>query len=102
MFGYQGLSIQQWFSIVDNLPYIRQYIYFEKSEIDDHLQGVCEYSYEKDGQDYNDDKSIEDLEYLDAKNWYNNLTDQDKKRVDVLTRSSYPVAFCGAHIGIDE
>lgn len=81
--------------IVDNLPYINEDMWTEKDLINSILSGHCEFVYEQIPFPGNSDPNAppwESPEYFKAKFWYDNLPEEDRKKVDILRRASMPWA----------
>lgn len=87
---FGSLSLSERMKLADNLPYSRGDMLATEELIDSRLTGVCEYTYELIPDQYA--PPWEQPEYLAAVKWYNTLSDEDKKMVDILKRANGPWA----------
>lgn len=89
------LSMDDVFKIIDNLPYIEESCWYDRRELMERFTDVAIFSYEKTQEDiiYGFQEPYwKTKEYLDAKAWYDGLSQEDRNKVDILTRHSGPVA----------
>lgn len=88
------LSLSERMKLADNIspfrPHTRDDMLATEELIDSRLAGVCEYTYELIPDQYA--PPWEQPEYLAAVKWYNTLSDEDKKKVDILKAASGPWA----------
>lgn len=84
------LSLSERMKLADSMPYVDDTMMAEESFIENRLSGVCEFSYELIPQPYA--PPWEQPEYIAAQKWYNTLSDEDKKKVDILKAASGPWA----------
>lgn len=89
---YSNLPLQKVLSIVDNLPFEDNDFYFPKDEGSE-LDGIAEYSlYEGVSFENKWIAPWETTAYLDAKKWYDSLTDENKNKVDILVAANIAYA----------
>ena len=78
-----------------NLP-TTLYLNASKEEVNNLLNGIAEYTYEVYvPSEENSTLSKEDLDYLEARSWYNSLDEYEQNMIDILIKSSIPRACCG-------
>lgn len=87
---YPFLSLIERSRIIDNLPFIDEDMYMSFEELQRKIGNYAEYTYQlADGEDINL-APWERQEYLDSMCWYNSLSEEDKKRIDILVRANIP------------
>ena len=90
---YPKKSLKELTEAMQTLPYIDSDIWHDESSIAEKLSGHCEFFYSRVPTDYGGAKCIpiwETQEYIDAENWYKALSEEDKKKVDVLRKGMAP------------
>jgi hypothetical protein len=87
------LSVSERLKIVDNLPFIDEEMWTEVSHIEKVLAPYCEYTYEQipfPGNENTWTHPSESPAYIEAKNWYNTLSSDSQKRIDILIQANMP------------
>jgi len=86
-------SVSERLKIVDNLPFVDDKLYTEPSHIEKVLSKYCEYYYEEIPFPGNENACTppwESPQYLEAKKWYNTLSENDRRKIDILVQANVP------------
>jgi len=93
---YPKMSVAERLMITDNItdgvPFIDN-LYIESLSIENILTTCCQYTYELIPP--SDNKNFftppwEKPEYIAAKKWYDTLSEEDRKKIDILARANLP------------
>jgi hypothetical protein len=92
----RNLSLEETMKIVNNLPYTNENVWGpdHQEELTSAFKDVAEFHFEKskEEQDEEDYNNMMKLKSADVINWYNNLSKEDKARVDFMLEHNAP---CG-------
>jgi len=88
---YPTLSVIGALNIVNNLPFVDENMWTEEYTVGQDLSICCEFTYERIPFPGNENVSTppwESPEYISAKNWYHTLSEDDRKKIDILVRGN--------------
>ena len=89
---YYTLSLKEGVDLVTNLPFQDEDMYMSEAELKEKLGKYAEYTYQPAASENPCAPPWERQDYIDAKAWYNSLPEEDRRKIDVLTRASMPWA----------
>lgn len=87
---YYTLSFRERVEMCDKLPFQDEDMYMSEAELKSKLANCATYTYQQVPSENPFAPPWEQQDYIDAKAWYNSLPEEDRKKIDVLTRANMP------------